>query len=491
MKTGTLGVIVGNRGFFPDSVAKSGHEEILRVLREEGFETVCLSPQETRFGTVDTFQDAKACAELFRRHADQIDGILVTLPNFGDERGVANSIKLSGLNVPVLVHAYPDNLSTFAIGSRRDSFCGKFSVCSNLNQYRIPFTLTSQHTVSPTSATFRADLQTFGATCRVVRGLRNARIGSIGTRPASFTSVRYSEKLLEAHGISVEVIDMSAILHQIDALTDSDDSVSAKLRSIEQFVSTHHVPRNALSAMAKLGVVIDRWVAENELCATAIQCWTNLQEFLGVVPCTLMSMMGSSLLPSACEVDVAGLIGMYALQLASGTPSAIVDWNNNYSDNPDKCVLFHCSNFPKEFYESEPAMDRHEILSTVLPIDQTWGTLQGRIKPGPVTLFRVSTDDITGELTSYVAEGTCTNDPAVTWGGIGVVQVPELQRLLRHVCKRSFEHHVAINLSSVSESIVEALSEYLGWQIYAHRHLAGTEYPSIDHHRRNTLNPAV
>jgi L-fucose isomerase-like protein len=319
-----------------------------------------------------------------------------------------------------------------------------------------------------------------------VRGLRKARIGAIGTRPSSFTSVRYSEKILEAHGISVEVIDLSAILQQIKSLSDSDGSVKTKLSSIRQYVSTRNVPNDALSAMAKLGVVIDRWMEENELCATAIQCWTNLQDFLGVVPCTLMSMMGSSLLPSACEVDIAGLIGMYTLQLASGSPSAIVDWNNNYSDDPDKCVLFHCSNFPKEFYETPPTIDRHEILASVLPIDQTWGTLQGRIKSGPVTLFRVSTDDITGELTSYIAEGKLTNDPAVTWGGIGVVQVPELQELLRFVCKRSFEHHVAINLGWVSESIVEALREYLGWQIHWHEGFRRTGYSSVDHPSQNT-----
>ena len=344
MKKTTIGVIVGNRGFFPDSVAIDGREEVLAVLQDEGFDTVCLTPQDTKFGTVDTFPDAKACAELFRKNIERIDGILVTLPNFGDERGVANSIRMSGLKVPVLVHAYPDDLSKFAIGSRRDSFCGKFSVCNNLSQYKIPFTLTEKHTVWPKSVSFRQDLQKFGRTCRILRGLHNARFGAVGVRPSSFNSVRYSERLFEAAGISIDVLDIADVLKRANALQDSNSQVQAKLSAIEKYASTGGTPHMALLNMSKLGVVLDNWIEENALVGTAIQCWTTLQEYLGIVPCTLMSMMGSGLLPSACEVDVAGVVAMYILQLASGTPSAIVDWNNNYSEDDDKCVIFHCSN---------------------------------------------------------------------------------------------------------------------------------------------------
>jgi L-fucose isomerase-like protein len=464
----TLGVIVGNRGFFPDSVAREGREEILSVLKEEGFEPICLTPEQTKFGTVEAFSDAQACAELFRQNAKHIDGILVTLPNFGDERGVANSIRMSGLKVPVLVQAYPDDLAKFAIGSRRDSFCGKFSVCSNLTQYGIPFSLTEKHAVWPNSESFRKDLRQFGATCRIVRGLQNARFGAVGVRPASFNSVRYSEKLLEAAGISIDVIDMADILKQVGSLKDSDPRVLAKLDKVEQYTSIGNAPKPALIKMSKLGVVVDKWIEDNALVGTAIQCWTTLQEYLGIVPCTMMAMMGSGFLPSACEVDVVGVIAMYALQLASGTPSAIVDWNNNYRDDDDKCVIFHCSNFPKEFYEKPTTMDRHEILATVVPKEATWGTLQGRIKQGPLTFLRISTNDATGVISAYVAEGESTNDPAQTWGGLGVVHLPRLQQLLRHVCKHNFEHHVSINLSRVGGSVVDALRNYLRWEIYAH-----------------------
>ena len=468
MSKTTLGVIVGNRGFFPDAVARDGRNEILSILKEEGFEAICLTPEDTKFGTVETFSDSKACADLFHKNADRIDGILVTLPNFGDERGVANAIRISGLKVPVLVHAYPDELKKFAIGQRRDGFCGKFSVCSNLQQYNIPFTLTAKHVVWPNSQSFRQDLQRFGGTCRVVKGLRNSRFGAIGTRPAPFNSVRYSEKLLEHAGITVDVIDLADVLGRAGKLADSDAKVQAKIAAIKKYVNTSPVPAPSLLKMAKFGAVVDSWIEENELNGTAIQCWTAMQEHWGVVPCTLMSMMGNSLRPSACEVDVAGVVAMYALQLASGKPSAIVDWNNNYEDEEDKCVLFHCANYPADFYDKPPTMDDHAILELVMPKEITWGSLQGRIKTGPVTFLRMSTDDVEGKLTSYIAEGESTNDEALTWGGVGVVHVPRLQELLHYICRNNFEHHVSINMAKVGGSIADALEGYLGWKVHPH-----------------------
>ena len=468
MSRTTLGVIIGNRGFFPDSVAREGHSEILEVLKKEGIDTVCLTTEDTKSGTVEHFSDSKVCAELFHRHADKIDGILVSLPNFGDERGIANAIRMSGLKVPVLVQAYPDNLKQFSIGQRRDAFCGKFSVCSNLSQYNIPFTLTTKHTMAPNSPAFLKDLRQFIGTCRIVRGLHNSRFGAIGVRPAPFNSVRYSEKLLEHAGISIDVIGITDVIGRADKLSDSDSQVQSKLQAILQYTDVGKAPKASLLKMAKFGAVVDNWVADNGLVGTAVQCWSAMEEFFGVVPCTVMSMMSNSLLPSACEVDVAGVIAMYVLQLASGTPSAIVDWNNNYEDEEDKCVLFHCSNFPAAFYAEPTKMDAHEMLMAILPADKTWGPLQGRIKSGPMTFLRMSTDDVAGMLVGYVTEGVSTTDPAPTWGGVGVVQVPRMQELLRYICENNFEHHVSVNLSSVAGSVIDALNRYLGWNIHPH-----------------------
>lgn len=466
----TLGVIVGNRGFFPDHLCETGRKTILKVLAEEGLKVVALTPEQTKFGTVETLDDARKCGELFKQHADEIDGILVTLPNFGDERAVANAIRFSGLDVPVLVHAFPDEVGKMTVENRRDSFCGKMSACNNLKQYGIAYTLTRLHTVDPESESFRQDLRQFAGTCRVVKGLRHARIGMLGARPPAFNTVRFSEKLLELAGISVETLDLSDLFGRIGRLRDDDPAVTAKRAQIAAYARTRGIPDAALNKMAKFGVVVDRWMADEGLNATAVQCWTAMEEFFGIVPCAMMSMMSNSLAPSACETDVTGAVGMLAMQLASGRPSALLDWNNNYGDDPDKCVVFHCSNLPAQVFADDiPVMSFQDIIAGTVGKENTYGTIVGRLKAVPFTYCRISTDDALGQICGYLGEGEFTDDPVDTFGGYGVARVPRLQDLLHYICENGFEHHVAINQSQVAGAVYEALSNYLGWDVYYHR----------------------
>lgn len=463
-----FGVIVANRGFFPDELVKEGREEILKTLSENDCEAVMLDTNQTELGAVVTLEDAKKCANLFNDNKDKIDGIILTLPNFGEERGIADTFKFLDFSVPVLIQASPDDSKRLTIDRRRDSFCGKISACNNLLQYNVPFTLTKSHTVDLKSDEFKADLERFKGVCRVVKGLKSARIGAIGARPAAFNTVRYSEKILANNGITVETIDLSEIYGQMDALSDSDSSVKEKLGNITSYVTTGGVPDAALTKMAKLGVVVDRFIAENDLDATAIQCWTSMEEYFGVVPCTVMSMLSDSLKPSACEVDVTGALSMYALQLASGTPSALLDWNNNFAENPDTCVLFHCSNLPKSVFR-EMKMDYQEIIAGSVGKENTYGTCVGVIKPGPLTFARFTTDDLNGELLGYVGEGVFTADAPETFGGYGVAKIPNLQDLLKFICFNGFEHHVAVNLSQSSDILFEAFTTYLGYETYYHK----------------------
>ena len=475
LKPVTLGVIVGNRGFFPAHLCESGRKTILKVLAEEGIQAIALTPEDTRYGSVESLDDAHKCADLFKAHREAIDGVLVTLPNFGEEWSIATTLRWVGLDVPVLVQAFPDDALKMTIADRRDSFCGKMSACNNLMQYGIKFSLTSLHTVDPESESFRADLRQFAATCRVVRGLKNARLGAIGARPRAFNTVRFSEKLLERTGITVETLDLSEVFGRAARIKDGDPRLKEKLEEMKAYVPAKGVPSDSLVKMAKLGAVIDGWMAERELVASAVQCWTSMEEFYGVVPCTLMSMMSNSLMPSACETDIAGLVGMYALVLASGKPSALVDWNNNYADDPDKGVIFHCSNLPMDVFVNEtiavedvPVMDYQAIIAGTVGKENTYGTIVGRVRPDPFTYCRVSTDDLNGSILAYLGEGRLTNDPLKTFGGFGVVQVPNLQKLLRFICENGFEHHVAINLSQTAAAVYEALDKYLDWDVYYH-----------------------
>jgi L-fucose isomerase-like protein len=474
-KQPALGVLVGNRGFFPAHLADSGRKTILKVLEQEGIKAICLTPEDTEYGAVFSLDDSRKCADLFKAHREEIDGILITLPNFGEETAIANALRWAGLDVPVLVQAFPDETDKMTAADRRDSFCGKMSCCNNLTQYDIKFSLTTLHTVDPESESFRADLRKFVSMCRVARGLKSARVGAIGARPGAFKTVRYSEKLLERSGISVETVDLSEIFGWATGLEEKDPRLAAKLEEIRAYVPSDGIPEDALDKMARLGVVIDSWMADNGIVASALQCWTAMEEFYGVVPCTLMSMMSNSLMPSACETDIAGLVGMYAMVLASGKPSAIVDWNNNYGDDPNKGVIFHCSNLPRDIFvddsisaEDIPVMDYQAIIAGTVGKENTYGTIVGRVRAMPFTYCRVSTDDIHGRVLAYVGEGELTNDPLKTFGGYGVVDIPRYQELLQYICNNGFEHHVAVNPSLVAGALHEALSKYMGWEVYYH-----------------------
>jgi L-fucose isomerase-like protein len=464
----TFGLIVGNRGFFPDHLAKSGREQMIAALERAGHQVVCLTPDQTKYGAVETRAEARACADLFKANRDRISGIIVTLPNFGDERGIAESLRMAGLSVPVLIQATPDTAGRMTIADRRDSFCGKMSVCNNLQQFRIPYSLTTLHTEAPDSAEFTRDIAWFAGVCRVANGLRKLRIGAIGARPAAFNTVRYSEKILESNGITIEPLDLSEVFGRIGRLKCEEPDVQAKARDIRAYVNTAGIPDEAIMKMASLGVVIDRWMKDNELDISAVQCWTSMEEFFGVVPCTVMSMMSNGLHSSACEVDVPGVVGMHALRLASETPSALLDWNNNYGDDPNKAVCFHCSNLPKHFFE-EARMDYQEIIAGTVGKLNTFGTCVGKVKAAPMSFARFSTHDATGKMRGYVGQGRFTDDPLNTFGGAGVVEIPKLQDLLHYICENGFEHHVAANLSETASSVYEATTKYLGWEMHYHK----------------------
>ena len=462
-----LGVIYGNRDFFPDLLITEARRDIAQSLVGLGIKAIQLGEADSKLGGVETHAEARKCAELFRRHADEIDGVLVCLPNFGDEKGVADTLKMSKLNVPVLVQGYPDDLKQLSPARRRDAYCGKISVCNNLIQAGIKFSLTTRHVSHPTSDSFGRDLQNFLGVCRVVNGLRGVRLGAVGARPGAFNTVRYSEKLLERHGISVTTVDLSEILGKATKLDAHAAAVKTRLAEITGYAPAPGVPAEKLLQMAKMGVVLTDWMDANAIDATAIQCWTSVQENYGCNVCTLMSMMSEKFLPSACEVDVTGVLTMYAMQAAGGTPAALVDWNNNYADDDDKCVLFHCGNWAKSFLP-DIKIATAPILGSILGVENTYGALEGRTPAGPLTFGRITTADADGKIRAYVGEGELTNDPLDTFGNRAVAKIPRLQKLIHHVCKQGFEHHVVMTQSKSAGILAEAFENYFGWEVHHH-----------------------
>ncbi|WP_340114922.1 L-fucose/L-arabinose isomerase family protein [Maribellus mangrovi] len=464
----SFGVIIATRNIFNFQLAVDARKKVLDKLASMDFNTVILPESETPTGNIEGYNDAKKCGAYFKQHADKIDGIIVVLPNFGDELGVVNSIQLSGLKVPVLVVAVDDENDKVDVKSRRDAFCGKLSVCNNFYQYGIKFTDTVYHTYSLDSAEFTKDIYKFAGICRVVKGFTNLRVGAIGTRPIGFQTMRFSEKLLQKYGITIVPVDMSEILAAAEKIDEKSPEVAKMVESIENYGSCDILHRGQIYRQARFGLAVENWIKENDIDISALQCWESIEKNFGCAACVTMSMMGEKFMPSACEVDVAGTISMYALALAAQTPSAILDWNNNFGEDRDKVVCTHCSNYPKSFFENEIEIGSLDVLGTVLGSEDTFGAVKGKVAAGKMTYFRISTDDDKGLVKSYLGEGKMTDDPYGMDGGIAVCEIPNLQNLMKYMCKNGYEHHVAMVRGHVSEILEEAIGNYLGWDVYKH-----------------------
>ena len=465
-----FGIIIGTRAYFNSELAKDVRKQLFKTLADEGYDYVILPEDATPTGSssIETREDGLKCAELFRQNRDRIDGIIVSLPNFGFEIGIINAISVADLNVPVLVQACDDENDKVDLDSRRDAFCGKISVCNNLYQYGIPFTDTTLHTYSIYSELLAKDINKFAGICRVVNGLRHARIGAIGARPAGFQTVRASEKLLQKSGITVVPVDLSEILGAARKIEDTDAELLKKLEEIKCYAAVPKEYSDKLVLQAKFGVAVERWIEANQIDAVAVQCWDSLEQNYGCAACVTMSMLGEKLLPAACEVDIAGAVSMYALTLAAQGQSALLDWNNNFAEDRNKCVCTHCGNFPKSFVRNDLKLGTLGVLGRTLGKVNTFGAVYGKVTKGDFTFFRISTDDTKGAIKAYLGTGEITDDPYGMDGCIAVTKVNNLQTLMKYICKNGFEHHVAMVRNDVKEILNEAIEDYLGWNLYVH-----------------------
>lgn len=465
----TFGVIISNRSFFPDHLVRTAREKLMAAMEQWGHQVIALSPEDTCLGQTMTYEEAKKCAALFRAHSDEIEGIIVCLPNFGEETGVADAIKMSGLNVPILIQACDDDLDKLQLENRRDAYCGKLSLCSNLYQYGIPYSLTARHTCPVDSEEFHADVERFARICAVVKALRTARIAQLGARVTPFRTVRYSEKLLQQAGISVITEDMSEIFADAWLLRDDDPRVLAREAEIRAYGNIcPGIAREKVLKQAKLSLTIDQWMADHECVASAVQCWDSVEANYGCAACLSMSMMSSRGLPSACETDVMGAVSLLALLKASGVAPVYQDWDNNYGGDTDRCVNVHCSNYPAAAFREKPEIANLDILATTLGTEYSFGALKGRVRPDKMTFLKVSTDDRRGVIKCYLGQGEFTDDPLETFGGVAVCHVKNLDGLMHYVAKNGFEHHVAIVQAECADILEEALGNYLGWEVYRH-----------------------
>lgn len=464
-----FGIIVSTRSFFPSHLVKTARAEITQTLEKLGHGYIIPAEEDTNLAAIMTLADAKKAAKLFRQHSEEISGIIVVLPNFGDELAVTETICRANLNVPVLVQACADDFDKLDMANRRDAFCGKISLCNNLYQRSVKFTQTTSHTCRLDSGEFAADVQNFAAVCNVVRGLKNSRIAMLGARPTAFNTVRFSEKILQKHGISVQTADLSEVMAAAESYS-TKSTISAKEQEIREYGRiSPNIPQEKITKQAKLCLAMAEFVEKLDCQACAVQCWDSLQKNYGCAACLGMSMLGESGIPAACESDVTGALSMLAAQLAANSAPALMDWNNNIGGEQDCCISLHCSNFPKSFFQNdEMEIGSLDVLGSVLGQEDTFGACKAQVAAGAMTFIRITTDDTRGVMKMYVGEGQFGTEEVATKGGVAFCKVANLQKLMRYICSNGFEHHVCFVRGNVARVLVEALGGYLGVEVYWH-----------------------
>ena len=459
----TIALYFGNRGFFPESLIAGARKEMKEAVERNGHRALLLEESATRFGAVESTEEGRKYARFLEEHKGRYDGVILCLPNFGDETGAIAALQDCG--VPILIQAYPDELDKMGFSHRRDAFCGKFSVMDVFYQYGLPYSAFEPHTIHPSTPNFDRQLEQFTALCRVVRGMRRMTVGAVGARTTAFKTVRFDELALQHYGITTETLDMSQIFLRFKSVDTAAETYKNKLERLKNYTCWDGVPSEAVVKMAKLGVVIDDVMAEFQMDAIAFRCWLEIEQELRIAPCTLLSEINVRGIPAACEVDVCNAVMMRALGLASERPATCLDWNNNYGEEEDKCILFHCGPVPQSLMTAKGQVVDHPMFAKALGCGCGWGPNTGRIAASPMTYASAKTDG--GRMFVYLGEGEMTSDPIAKdfFGCAGVAHIPGLQHKLRVIGRTGYRHHVSMTFGRYQPALLEAFSTYLGYDI--------------------------
>ena len=449
----------GNRAFFPASLIAEARETLPRVLKAWGHEVIMLAEDATRYGAVETAREGQTYANFLYENKGKYDGVILCLPNFGDETGAVTALREAG--VPILIQAYPDEMDKMSPTERRDSFCGKLSIADVFRQNDVKFTVLKPHVVAPDSESFKNQVDYFDRVCRTVKGMKNMIVGAIGARTTPFKTVRIDELALQHHGITVETLDLSEVIGRVRAMKTDQSSYQDKAKDLQGYTSWEGVPDRAYENIVKLAVVLDEIIDEYQMDAVGIRCWLELQKQLGISPCVTLGALNTQGIGASCEVDLGSAIAMRALHLASGEPPVCLDWNNNYYDEQDKCILFHCGPAPEELMVGQGRITDHDIIATSIGSGLAYGCNVGRLAPFEFTFGNLLTES--GALKWYLGQGKFTEDqiPQEFFGVAGVAEINELQDVLLHIMRSGHRHHVNLTPGYIISPLQEALGYYL------------------------------
>lgn len=459
----TFALFYGNRAFMPDEVVDEARPLLEKAVKDAGCDFISMDVNLTSHGAAETVAEGKIYADFLEKNKGKFDGVIACLANFSDEAATVTALKDCG--VPILVQASPDEIGKMDFARRRDAFCGKLAITDLLYQYRVPFSLTQSHVVALTGEEFQTEIKKFAAVCRIVKGMKNLTIAAIGARVSAFKTMRFDELTAQKYGISVETVDLSDFFLRMKAIDRSSKLYQERLDYYNQYADFSKVPQIAMENMIRASLAADQIAEQYETDCMTIRCWDEFQREMNISACNLISELNDRGIVTACELDLANAMSMKALACASEDVATCLDFNNNYGDDPNKCILFHCGPVPNRMMRQKGEIIEHKMFKKTMGPGHSWGVNQGHIKTMPITYSSAKTED--GKIVAYVDNARFTEDTIEKeyFGTGGVAEIQDMQRKLYVIAKNGFRHHVSVSSGHYQDAILEAYQTYLDYEI--------------------------
>lgn len=464
-----IGIVAVSRDCFPMTLSVSRREAVVAAYREKYGEIyecpVCIENE------VDM---RKALADI---KAAGVNALVVYLGNFGPE--TPETLLIKEFDGPAMIVAAAEETGNNLIDGRGDAYCGVLNASYNLKMRNLKAYI-PEYPVG-TAAGCADMIAEFAPIARAVIGLRNLKIISFGPRPQDFMACNAPIKQLFNLGVEIEE---NSELDLFEAFNKhaGDERIPEVAADMAAELGSGNKKPEILNKLAQYELTLLDWVRDHkgsrDFVAIAGKCWPAFQTQFGFVPCYVNSRLTKMGIPVSCEVDIYGALSEYIGTVISKDTVTLLDINNsvpadmydaeikgkygNYTLK-DTFMGFHCGNTATDklaFCE----MKYQRIMARNLPEEVTQGTLEGDIKPGDITFYRLqSTSD--AKLRAYIAQGEVLPVATRSFGAIGVFAIPEMGRFYRHVLiEKNYPHHGAVVFGHFGKTLFEVF-KYIGVEL--------------------------
>ena len=469
-----IGFVPSYRFRFTPWCEKMRADSLAAFAKVEGLEIVVPQPAPdgatldaeqglTPHGTVSTLDQAEVVAEYLRR--EKVDGLILCPLDFGDERSAVKIAEL--LDVPVMLYATkePPGRDDAGLTRESDSYCGNLSMASGLYRRKIAFRYAGLF--FPDEPEFLPEVEAFVRAVAVTKGMKGARIGQVGVRPATFETVGYDEvAMIQAFGQNVIFTNLSDIVDRALALADDDPAVLDVIADFKASYDEITVSDHYLVNASKLEVALTEFWQKNGLSAMAMQCWPSIGRLMGISVCTTYGRLTGKRMLTACEADILGALSMlvcYQAALGQTVPH-FIDWTIRHREQPNQLLAWHCGNAPTCLAcdDGKTALRSRRDMTGELPLvegDTQEGLSQFQLQPGTVTFCRLAEYD--NEWKMLITTGEIVPSDETLAGTWSWVEVEDHDRLYRTLVEEGFVHHASMIHGDFTQPLLQAC-KFLG-----------------------------